>query len=54
MTAQTVWLPRSSWPVEQQPSRKNPVSGAFEQGKSSPPTTLTSGSRSIAESLALR
>ena len=38
-------LPRSSGPVEQQPSRKNPVSGSVEQGSSSPPTTLTSGSR---------
>ena len=45
ITAQTVWLPRSSGPVAQQPSRKKPVSGAVEQGWSSPPTTLTSGSR---------
>ena len=44
-TAQTVWLPRSSGPVAQQPSRKKPVSGAVEQGRSSPPTTFTSGSR---------
>ena len=44
-TAQTVWLPTSSGPVAQQPSRKKPVSGAVEQGSSSPPTTFGSGSR---------
>ena len=33
ITAQTVWLPRSSGPVAQQPSRKKPVSGAVEQGR---------------------
>ena len=48
MTAQTVWLPVSSSQVAQDPSRKKPVSGSVEQGRSSPPTTLTSGSRSTA------
>ena len=41
-TAQMVWLPRSSGPVLQQPSRKNPVTGSVPQGSSSPPRTLRS------------
>jgi hypothetical protein len=40
MTAQTVWLPTSSRPVSQQPSRKNPVMGFIEQISSRPPSTL--------------
>ena len=40
---QTVWLPTSSGPVAQQPSRKKPVSGSAEHSKSSPPTTFLSG-----------
>ena len=51
ITAQTVCEPTSSGPVEQQPSRKKPVTGAFEQGSSSPPTTFTSGSRLIDRSV---
>jgi CheY-like chemotaxis protein len=39
-TAQTVWLPMSSCPVSQQPSRKNPVMGFIEQSSSRPPSTL--------------
>ena len=41
-TAQMVWLPRSSGPVLQQPSRKKPVTGSVPQGSSSPPSTLRS------------
>ena len=40
MTAQTVWLPMSSRPVSQQPSRKNPVMGFIEQTSSRSPSTL--------------
>ena len=40
MTAQTVWLPKSSRPVSQQPSRKNPVVGFIEQISSRSPSTL--------------
>ena len=40
MTAQTVWLPMSSRPVSQQPSRKNPVIGLIEQTSSRSPSTL--------------
>src|SRR4029077_3224722 len=40
MTAQTVWLPISSRPVSQQPSRKNPVIGVNEQTSSRSPSTL--------------
>jgi hypothetical protein len=40
MTAQTVWLPMSSRPVSQQPSRKNPVMGFVEQTSSWSPSTL--------------
>ena len=39
MTAQTVWLPMSSCPVSQQPSRKNPVM-FIEQTSSRSPSTL--------------
>ena len=41
-TAQIVWLPRSSAPVLQHPSRKKPVIGSVPQGSSSPPRTLRS------------
>src|SRR5690242_7671351 len=44
---QTVWLPTSSGPVAQQPSRKKPVSGWAEHSNSSPPTTFLSGSLAI-------
>ena len=40
MTAQTVWLPTSSRPVSQQPSRKKPVMGFIEQSSSRSPSTL--------------
>src|SRR5262249_20028582 len=40
MTAQTVWLPMSSRPVSQQPSRKNPVMGFIEHTSSRSPSTL--------------
>ena len=40
MTTQTVWLPMSSRPVSQQPSRKNPVIGFIEQISSRSPSTL--------------
>src|SRR6188472_798034 len=40
MTAQTVWLPMSSRPVSQQPSRKKPVMGFIEQSSSGSPSTL--------------
>src|SRR5206468_10044824 len=40
MMAQTVWLPMSSRPVSQQPSRKNPVIGLIEQTSSRSPSTL--------------
>src|SRR5499427_7544737 len=40
MTAQTVWLPMSSRPVLQQPSRKNPVMGFNEQTSSRSPRTF--------------
>jgi hypothetical protein len=40
MTAQTVWLPTSSRPVSQQPSRKKPVMGFMEQSSSRSPSTL--------------
>ncbi len=40
MTAQTVWLPRSSGLVLQQPSRKNPVLGIIEQTSSLSPRTF--------------
>jgi len=36
----TVWLPMSSRPVSQQPSRKNPVIGLIEQTSSRSPSTL--------------
>lgn len=39
-SAQTTCSPISSGPVLQQPSRKNPVSGATEQGNKGPPSTL--------------
>ncbi len=41
-TAQMVWLPRSSGPVLQQPSRKNPVGGSVPHDSSSPARTLRS------------
>src|SRR5439155_6835193 len=40
ITVQTVWLPMSSRPVSQQPSRKNPVMGFIEQTSSRSPSTL--------------
>src|SRR5258708_35790175 len=40
ITAHTVWLPTSSGPVSQQPSRKKPVIGLIEQSSSSSPRTL--------------
>ena len=40
MTAQTVWLPRSSGLVLQQPSRKNPDLGIIEQTSSLSPRTF--------------
>src|SRR5262249_34024430 len=40
MTAQTVWLPMSSRPVSQQPSRNNPVMGFIEPTSSRSPSTL--------------
>jgi hypothetical protein len=43
MTAQTVWLPMSSRPVSQQPSRKNPVMGFIEQTSSHSASTLRGG-----------
>lgn len=44
MMAQTVCRPRSIGPVSQQPLRKNPVTGAVEQGASAVPRTLTEAS----------
>ena len=44
MTAQTVWLPVSSEHVLQDPSRKKPVRGTWEQGISGSPITLISKS----------
>src|SRR6187200_2663890 len=41
-TAQMVWLPRSSGPVLQHPSRKNPVIGSVPHGSSSAPNTFNS------------
>ena len=41
-TAQMVWLPTSSGPVLQQPSRKKPVSGSVPHGSRWPPRTLRS------------
>src|SRR5208282_4456855 len=41
-TAQIVWLPRSSGPELQHPSRKNPVTGSSPHSSSSPPSTLRS------------
>jgi hypothetical protein len=40
MTAQTVWLPKSSSEVLQQPSRKNPVVGLIEHSSMRSPSTL--------------
>src|SRR5262249_12901879 len=40
ITAQTVWLPKSSALVLQQPSRKKPVIGFIEQISSPSPSTL--------------
>ncbi len=40
ITAHTVWLPTSSCPVSQQPSRKKPVMGLIEQTSSRSPNTL--------------
>src|SRR6516165_6254052 len=40
ITVQTVWLPKSSREVSQQPSRKNPVIGLNEQISSRSPSTL--------------
>jgi len=37
-----VWLPRSSGPVLQHPSRKNPVTGSIPHDSRSPPSTLRS------------
>lgn len=42
MTAHIVWLPRSSGPVLQLPSRWKPVTGSAPHGSSSPPSTLPS------------
>ena len=41
-TAQIVWLPRSSGPVRQHPSRKKPVMGSVLQESSAPPNTFSS------------
>lgn len=38
--AHTVWLPKSSSQVLQQPSRKNPVTGSVPQGCNTPPRTF--------------
>jgi hypothetical protein len=46
-TAQIVWLPGSSGPVRQQPSRWNPVTGSVPQLSSSPPRTLRSGTAGV-------
>jgi len=43
MTAQTVWLPRSSPLVLQQPSRKKPVSGRAEQSRCAQPGATAQG-----------
>src|SRR5262249_41348072 len=40
ITVHTVWLPTSSGPVSQQPSRKKPVIGLIEQSSSRSPRTL--------------
>ena len=40
MRAQTIWLPWSWLSVLQQPSLKYPVSGSYEQGTNSVPSTL--------------
>src|ERR1019366_3023955 len=40
ITTQTVWLPTSSRPVLQQPSRSNPVMGLFVQALTGSPSTL--------------
>ena len=39
--AHNTWVPRSSGPVWQQPSRKKPVNGSYEQACNGPPSTLS-------------